>query len=276
MIVIFSFNCQPPHEHLKHRRAGHERPKITLIGGPTVLTEVGKFRLLTDPTFDAPSEYQLPHVLLRKVAGPALAARAIGNVDAVLLSHDQHADNLDDSGRDLLRQAGQVLTTVAGAQRLAGNAVGLAPWETRAICKPDGALRVTATPARHGPAGIEPLSGDVVGFVLGFDDGLSIYVTGGTVWFDGVAEVARSFRPGIVLLFAGAAKTRGPFHLTMDVNDAIETAYAFPQAQIVPVHCEGWAHFTQTREDIETSFKTFGLTQRLRLLEPGVPAVIGA
>jgi hypothetical protein len=36
------------------------------------------------------------------------------------------------------------------------------------------------------------------------------------------------------------------------------------------------AHFTQTREDIETAFKTFGLTQRLRLLEPGVPAVIGA
>jgi len=24
----------------------------------------------------------------------------------------------------------------------------------------------------------------------------------------------------------------------MDVNDAIETAHAFPQAQIVPVHCD--------------------------------------
>jgi L-ascorbate metabolism protein UlaG (beta-lactamase superfamily) len=251
-------------------------PKITLIGGPTVLIEVGKFRLLTDPTFDAPGEYQLPHVLLRKVAGPAVAARAVGNVDAVLLSHDQHADNLDSSGRDFLRQAGQVLTTAAGAQRLGGGAIGLAPWETRAIAKPDGgALRVTATPARHGPAGIEPFSGDVVGFVLSFDDGLSIYLTGDTVWFDGVAEVARRFRPDIVLLFAGAAKTRGPFHLTMDVNDAIETAHAFPRAQIVPIHCEGWAHFTQTREDIEMSFKTFGLTQRLRLLEPGVPAVIG-
>jgi L-ascorbate metabolism protein UlaG (beta-lactamase superfamily) len=29
---------------------------ITLIGGPTALIEVGGFRLLTDPTFDGPSE----------------------------------------------------------------------------------------------------------------------------------------------------------------------------------------------------------------------------
>jgi hypothetical protein len=44
-------------------------PKITLIGGPTVLIEVAGFRFLTDPTFDAPGEYRLPHVTLRKTAG---------------------------------------------------------------------------------------------------------------------------------------------------------------------------------------------------------------
>ena len=48
-----------------------------------------------------------------------------------------------------------------------------------------------------------------------------IYITGDTVWFDGVAEVARRFPAGIVIPFAGAAETRGPFHLTMDTNDAI-------------------------------------------------------
>jgi L-ascorbate metabolism protein UlaG (beta-lactamase superfamily) len=219
----------------------------------------------------------LPHVVLQKTAGPAISADAIGAIDAVLLSHDQHADNLDTSGRDFLAKAGRVLTTVAGAKRLGGNAEGLGPWGSTQLRGPDGrALRVTATPARHGPAGIEPLSGDVIGFVLTFDDGRTrpIYITGDTVWFDGVAEVARRFGAGIVLLFAGAAKTRGPFHLTMDVNDAIETAHAFPDALIVPVHCDGWAHFTQNRDDIETSFKTLGLAARLRLLEPGVATAI--
>src|SRR5437588_10201291 len=75
---------------------------ITLIGGPTALIEVDGFRLLTDPTFDAPGAYQLPHVKLEKLTGPALAAKDIGEVDAVLLSHDQYSDNLDHSGREFL------------------------------------------------------------------------------------------------------------------------------------------------------------------------------
>jgi hypothetical protein len=101
-----------------------------------------------------------------------------------------------------------------------------------------------------------------------------IYVTGDAVWYDGVAEVARRFRAGTVVLFAGAARTRGAFHLTMDVNDAVETAHAFPDAAIVPVHCDGWAHFSQSRDDLEASFRALGLEARLRLLDPGVSTPI--
>jgi L-ascorbate metabolism protein UlaG (beta-lactamase superfamily) len=250
---------------------------ITLIGGPTALIEVGGFRLLTDPTFDGPSEYKLPHVTLRKTSRPALTAQEVGPVDAVLLSHDQHSDNLDNAGKAFLAEAGPVLTTAAGANRLGGRSEGLLPWDTKQLTKPDGStLQVTATPARHGPAGIEPLSGDVIGFVLSFADPdiRPIYITGDTVWYDGVAEVARRFRAGVVLPFAGAARTRGPFHLTMDTNDVIETAHAFPDAAIVPLHAEGWAHFTQGREDLEASFNALGVGSRLHLLEPGIATAI--
>src|SRR5215471_7004036 len=145
---------------------------ITPIGGPTALIEVGGFRLLTDPTFDGPGDYPLPHVTLRKTAPPALSAERIGPVDAVLLSHDQHADNLDHGGRAFLKQTPRVLTTVAAAKRLQGNAEGLDPWDEVTLTKPNGkTLRVTAAPARHGPAGIEPFAGDVIGFVLSPGDG---------------------------------------------------------------------------------------------------------
>jgi L-ascorbate metabolism protein UlaG (beta-lactamase superfamily) len=140
-------------------------------------------------------------------------------------------------------------------------------WENASI---GASVRVTATPARHGPAGIEPLSGDVIGFVLSTDRGDAIYVTGDTVWYDGVADVARRFSPGIVLAFAGAAKTRGPFHLTMDTNDVLEAAHAFPNATIVPIHCDSWEHFTQSREDLVASFRALGVESRLRTLEPAV------
>jgi len=48
--------------------------RLTLIGGPTALIEVDGFRFVTDPTFDPPGEYQLPHVKLVKTVGPALRA----------------------------------------------------------------------------------------------------------------------------------------------------------------------------------------------------------
>jgi L-ascorbate metabolism protein UlaG (beta-lactamase superfamily) len=247
---------------------------LTLIGGPTALIEIDGFRLLTDPTFDLPGIYQLPQVKLEKLSGPALAAEAIGEVDAVLLSHDQHSDNLDESGKRFLSRVRRVLTTEAGAKRLGGHVEGLAPWASTELSKNGRSLTITATPARHGPHGIEPLAGDVIGFVVAAKGSRPIYISGDTVWYDGVAEVARRFKAGVVMPFAGAAQTRGPFHLTMDTNDTIETARAFPDAVIVPLHTDGWAHFKQNANDLRVSFDALGFGPRLRLLEPGIATEI--
>jgi L-ascorbate metabolism protein UlaG (beta-lactamase superfamily) len=248
--------------------------KITLIGGPTALLEIDGFRLLTDPTFDLPGIYQLPHIKLEKLSGPALAVEAIGEIDAVLLSHDQHSDNLDESGKHFLSKAGRVLTTEVGAKRLGGHVEGLAPWAATELSKNGCSLTVTATPARHGPAGIEPLAGDVIGFVVASSGRRPIYISGDTVFYDGVSEVARRFRAGVVMPFAGAAQTRGPFHLTMDTNDTIETARTFADAVIVPLHTDGWAHFKQNAGDLRVSFDALGFGARLKLLEPGVATEI--
>jgi len=79
---------------------------LTLVGGPTALIEIGSLRLLTDPTFDPPRFYQKGPVRYEKISGPALSMEEIGVVDAVLLSHDQHFDNLDDAGRAVIPTAG--------------------------------------------------------------------------------------------------------------------------------------------------------------------------
>ena len=121
---------------------------LTFIGNATVLVRFGGITFLTDPTFDAPGDYQLPHVKLEKLTGPALGARDVGKIDAVLLSHYQHSDNLDHSGRDFLKQAMRVLTTEAGAKRLGGNTGGFAPWSTTELKKGGQSLTITATPAR--------------------------------------------------------------------------------------------------------------------------------
>jgi|SRR5579872_525217 len=256
---------------------------VTLIGGPTVLLEVAGVRLLTDPTFSPPGAYPTGAVTLTKLVGPVMPPEAVGSVDAVLLSHDQHTDNLDPVGRAFLATARHVFTTGVGAQRLTGSHAsqghieGLAPWQTRDITSASGrTIHITATPARHGPAGIEPLTGEVIGFVLTVDDepDHAIYVTGDTVWYEGVAEVARRFDVSIVVAFVGAAQTRGPVSLTMTTDDAIETARAFPHATIVPVHHQGWAHFTQNQDDLIRAFAAAGLTSRLHPLELGVATTL--
>jgi L-ascorbate metabolism protein UlaG (beta-lactamase superfamily) len=249
---------------------------LTLIGGPTVLIEIGGFRLLTDPTFDDPQHYISGPVHLEKRSGPAMSADAVGKVDAVLLSHDQHLDNLDHSGRAFLSRAGITFTTPVGARRLGEGAKGLQPFETATLTgKTGGSLFITATPARHGPVGIEPITGDVAGFVIGVErPGDAIYITGDTVWYEGVAEVAQRFSPKLVIAFAGSAEPRGPFHVTMDNNDVIAAAHAFPQARIVAVHNDGWAHFTESQADVAKAFGALGLTDRLLLLEAGKPVAL--
>ena len=246
--------------------------EVTYIDGPTTLLSVAGVTFITDPTFDpAGGEYTAGTVTLKKLAAPAKSASELGKIDVALVSHDQHPDNLDKAGKALLADVPLVLTTAAGAQRLGKGAVGLQPWQTHTVSSPTGAtLRVTATPARHGPAGIEKLTGEVIGFVITVEGrGDAAYLTGDTVWYEGTAEVARRFDPAIVLLFGGAVMTRGPFYLTMDTNGAVEAAVAFGDAVIVPVHHEGWAHFTQSQLDLQKTFATVGLSARLQLVERG-------
>jgi L-ascorbate metabolism protein UlaG (beta-lactamase superfamily) len=251
--------------------------QFTLIGRPTALIEVDGYRLLTDPTFDPPSDYELAYARLTKTGRPAVDGDQIGAIDAVLLSHQQHLDNLDRAGRAFLQRGVRVLTTVTGATRLGSNAKGLEPWATTTLTKPGrDMLHITATPARHGTAGIEPLSGEVTGFLIAAANWKirPLYVTGDTDWYDEIAEVARRFGASLVLPFAGAARTRGPLHLTMDANDVIEVATAFPDAIVAPLHVDGWAHLRQNGADIVASFDILGLGSQLRLLQSGIATTL--
>jgi L-ascorbate metabolism protein UlaG (beta-lactamase superfamily) len=249
---------------------------VTYVGGPTVIFEIAGLRIITDPTLDPAGDVYHSGVLVHeKIKGPAI--EDIGKIDLVLLSHDQHFDNLDNAGRVLLEKVPKTYTTKIATTRLKGNCVGLDPWQTTSVQTPEGKeIYITATPARHGPAGTEKLQGDVIGFLLDIkeDAGPSIYITGDTVFYEGVAEVAKLYRPKYVFIFAGAAQPRGPFNVTMRTNDAIDTALAFPDATIIPLHFEGWAHLTQNAEDIRISYDMLGLGSRLKLLEGGVATLL--
>jgi len=137
-------------------------------------------------------------------------------------------------------------------------------------------LRILATPARHGPEGIN--RGIVNGFVFFFTDSPehAIYISGDTVWYPGVAEVATRFRVECAVLHLGAAQVPavGNFHLTMTAAEAVEAAGYFADAAIVPVHFEDWEHFSEGKEQIARAFEKANLRGRLKWLERGRPTHI--
>ena len=104
-----------------------------------------------------------------------------------------------------------------------------------------------------------------------------VYVSGDTVWYEGTEEVAGRWNPMAALLFMGAARVpeAGPSDLTLTAAGAVTAARAFPDALIVPLHFEGWAHFSESRGDIERAFAAAGLTDRLRWPTPGRPLRLG-
>ena len=241
--------------------------KLTYIGGPTALIEVAGLRILTDPAFDPKgTDYPTNTYTLHKLSDPAINVSELDEIDIVLLSHDHHVDNLDNSGRALLQKAKTIVTTVAGADRLGHKAIGLENWETVGIpTEDDRLLTITGTPCRHGPVNGD--RGPVTGFVLNYggDKQGGVYITGDTVWFEGVQEVSKRFDIAIVIAFLGAAvvKNVGPDHLTMTAAEAVKLAKHFKNAVIIPLHFEGWGHFTESKPEIETAFRDAGLSDRL-------------
>jgi L-ascorbate metabolism protein UlaG (beta-lactamase superfamily) len=201
--------------------------RLTHIGGPTVLIEVGGWRLLTDPTFDAPGRrYRFGWGTgSRKLAGPAVPPSDLGRIDAIL-------------------------------------------------------LEITATPCRHGPPLSRPLTGDVIGFALrweGQEHG-QLWISGDTVLYDGVREVARRVQIDTSLLHLGGVQfpVTGPVRYTMTAKDAVELCDLVRPRTAIPIHYEGWKHFRQGREAIEREFASApdDIRRSIRWLPIGEPVQI--
>lgn len=257
--------------------------RLTHIGGPTVLIEIEGWRLLTDPTFDpAGGRYRFGWGTgSTKLTEPAIPAAELGRIDAVLLSHDHHEDNLDAAGRELLPSAGVVVTTAAGATRLGGETRGLDPWQATWLEHPDRpSIEITATPCRHGPPLSHPIVGDVIGFALRWDGQQNgvLWISGDTVLYDGVKQVADRLEVDTALLHLGGVRfpVSGPLHYTMTASQAIELCELIRPRTVIPIHYEGWKHFREGRDAIERELSSApdGVRESFRWLPIGEPTEV--
>jgi L-ascorbate metabolism protein UlaG (beta-lactamase superfamily) len=242
--------------------------RIRYLGGPTAIIEYAGLRLLLDPTFDRAGEYPSGDRVLTKTADALVGPDEVGAIDAVLLSHDQHPDNLDHGGRAYLSRVPLVLSTPTAQERLDGSVYGLQPWQRFVL----SGVSITAVPALHGPEGSEQYLGPVTGFVLEADSRPRVYVSGDNASLDLVRAIADRFAPiDVAVLFAGAARTAamGGAPLTLTSEWAAEAAAILQAQHVVPVHFEDWAHFSEGRETLAPAFAARDLIDRLHLADRG-------
>jgi L-ascorbate metabolism protein UlaG (beta-lactamase superfamily) len=243
---------------------------VSVVGGPTTVIDIAGRRLVMDPTFDEAGA----HGHLTKTDGPAVSAEDLGSVDVVLISHDQHLDNLDEQGRRFAMAAPSVLTHPGAAGRLGPSAQGLAPWATIELPASEGhpALSVQAVPAVHGPAdGDRDETGhvtcEVTGFVLSGPGLATVYLSGDNASISAVSAIAERISPiDVAVLFIGgarlSARQRGR-PLTLTSERATAAAEILEAKVVIPAHVEGWTHFTEGMDEVVKAFTDAGIADRL-------------
>jgi L-ascorbate metabolism protein UlaG (beta-lactamase superfamily) len=232
---------------------------VTYIGGPTALVEYAGLRILLDPTFDAPGDY--PASGLTKTAGPGLPAADVDPVDLVLLSHHGHADNFDVAGKELALRSPLVLSLPEAEAELGAPVIGMAPWHTHQVDR----VSVTALPGRHGPRILKRSVGPVMGFLLKASGQPTVYVSGDNSSLGLVHEAVRRLGTAeVAFLFAGAARVAPlPLALTLTSPKAARAAKILGARHVVGLHVEDWAHFSESRADLEEAFAEAGIANLL-------------
>ena len=144
-------------------------------------------------------------------------------------------------------------------------------------------IEITATPCRHGPPLSHPLVGDVIGFALRWDgqEHGVLWISGDTVLYDGVRQVADRFHDRHCLLHLGGVQfpVTGPVALHDDRAktpwSCVDSSARAPRS---PIHYEGWKHFRQGREAIEREFAKApeDIRRRIRWLPIGVEVDLAA
>jgi L-ascorbate metabolism protein UlaG (beta-lactamase superfamily) len=256
--------------------------KLTWLGTASVMIEYGGLRLLTDPVLD-------PNGRTYSFAPPAtprawfsstrdyevpLQEGELGVIDAVLVSHDHHADNLDVAGHEFVVNgtAAPVVTNPRAAGRLArarDDVRGLRTGHSTTV----GAVRITATPAQHGPL-LTPRSTQVCGFLLEAQGEPTVWISGDTVLTPALRAWAQQHSGiDVAVVHAGgvhfaAAPVLGSALFTMDAAQVVELLRTLDARVVIPIHRTGWSHF-EPQHRLRDALERADLLPKTRWLELG-------
>jgi L-ascorbate metabolism protein UlaG (beta-lactamase superfamily) len=262
--------------------------EILFIGNATTLIRFGELKLLTDPNFLHRGDYaHLGYgILTRRLLEPAVSVEELPrDLDAVILSH-LHGDHWDRTARHGLNRSVPVLTTPHAARSLRyaqgfDRSIGLRTWRNQTLVRGESQVTVTALPGQHGPGLARYLLPPVMGSLLEFGPRqgpvrLRLYISGDTLLFDGIDEIARRCPDiGLAVLHLGGTTLPGGLVVSMDGAQGAELMRRLDPRRALPVHYEDYEAMKSPLADFLAEAERRGLGDRIVRCERGRRAVVG-
>lgn len=252
--------------------------RLTFVGTATCLLQIGGFTVLTDPNFLHHGEraYLGRGMWSKRRTDPAMSPDELPGLDAVVLSH-LHGDHFDRRARTGLSHEVPIVTTEHARRRLdkwgfeAGTA--LDTWQSWSLESAGERLRVTAVPARHGPAVLHRALPPVMGSVLELErDGRTVlrtYLTGDTLHGPYLRPIAERFPDlDVAVMHLGGTRVVGVL-VTMDARQGADLVELLRPASTVPVHYDDYGVFRSPLSHFQHEMRDRGLDGGLQVVLRG-------
>lgn len=257
-----------------------EKGSVQFIGNATVIIRYAGFTILTDPNF----LHKGDHVHLgyglksKRLTEPAIALDKLPPIDLIVLSHF-HGDHFDQLVQEKLDRAIPIVTTDAAGKELEKlgftSRHAVPKWSTLTVKKGDAELRITATPARHGPPGAAVALPETMGSILEFakaggSASYRMYISGDTLVYDEIRDIPKRFPDiNLALLHLGGTRILKTVLVTMDAEQGVEMMKIVAPQHAIPIHYNDYDVFKSPIEDFEKRIKAAGLQNKVTYLKHG-------
>jgi L-ascorbate metabolism protein UlaG (beta-lactamase superfamily) len=257
--------------------------KTTYIGHATLLLEIGKLRILTDPNFEQSLGRFLP-----RVSPPGIAIDALPELHALLLTH-AHADHLSFRSLDQLPDNIPLFAPLVIAKWLRKkgyrNATSLEPEAAATLG--DGVLRIHAEHATHqGSRYAFDRWRSTANMYLMETDDESVFFAGDTALTESTHRLVENvlWRNGrqldVALLPIGYAPPWKPGfrrgHLTG--KDALVLFETLRARAMLPYHWGTFRHVTATAYDainrLKVQLENYPAKEQVHIVEPGESLIV--